>query len=618
MSNAILNEKGKNKEELQALETAEDARQKEWTQPSFVADLFMGKVNLASLNPFPEQGAEDKKIGDEYLNRLEKFMSENLDPDQVDRESEIPKNVMKGLADLGAFGLKIPKEYGGLGLSQYNYARVMGLVTSYCSSTTALLSAHQSIGVPQPLKLFGTKEQKQKYLPRFAKGEVSAFALTETQAGSDPAKMSTVATRSEDGKHFILNGKKLWCTNGPIADVLVVMAQSPSKMVNGREKKQITAFIVEKGMPGFEVVHRCRFMGIHGIHNGLLSFTNVKVPVENIILGEGQGLRLALVTLNAGRLSIPAGTVGGLKKLIGLAREWGNERIQWGAPVGKHEAGLEKLAALSTTELAVEAITSLCCEWVDRESQDIRLEAAMAKVFGTVHGYNMVDRFLQLRGGRGYETASSLKARGEKPIGAERYMRDARINTIIEGTTEILTLFIAREALDKHLKIANDLLSSKTTLGQKFSALIGAACFYSVWYPRQWIYCAFWPMFSGYGILGKHMRYLIKNTHRLARTMFHLMVLNGPKLEKKQLQLMRVVEIATDLFAMAATIGKADAMAKRGQSPGVLDVANLFCYQARARIDNNFRSIWNNYDCVTDKVGMQVLEGKMLWQEERF
>ncbi len=301
MANVIIDERGKNREEIEAMEVAEAAREDVWNHPSFVAELFMGKIQWDTLVPFPMQSDADKAEGAPFLTALKNFMENEVDADQIDREGQIPDSVMQGLTKLGAFAVKIPKEYGGLGLSQTNYARAMAIMAGVCGSTTVTFSAHQSIGVPQPLLVFGTDEQKTRFLPRFAKGEISAFALTEPEVGSDPARLSTTATPTEDGNHYILNGTKLWCTNGAIADILVVMAQTPPVIVNGKEKKQITAFIVEKTMPGFEVLHRCRFMGLHGIQNALLKFTNVKVPKENSIWGRGKGLRLAVITVNQGR-----------------------------------------------------------------------------------------------------------------------------------------------------------------------------------------------------------------------------------------------------------------------------------------------------------------------------
>src|SRR5580692_2390602 len=277
--------------EKESLDVAEGARETEWTQPSFVAQLFMGKFRTDLISPYPEQSPEDKAIGDEFMGRLESFLRDNLDPDEVDRTGDLPKSVIEGLAKLGCWGMKIPKEYGGLGLSQINYNRAVALVASYCGSTAVWLSAHQSIGVPQPLKLFGNEAQKKKYFPMFAAGAVSAFALTEPGVGSDPAQMTVKAVPSEDGKSWTINGTKLWCTNGLVADVICVMARTPPKVVNGKEKQQITAFIVEKGTKGIEYVSRCDFMGIRAIQNGVIHFNNVTVPSENILWGEGLGLK---------------------------------------------------------------------------------------------------------------------------------------------------------------------------------------------------------------------------------------------------------------------------------------------------------------------------------------
>jgi len=252
----------------EARDVAEAAREQEWAAPSFVRELFLGNLRMDLIHPYPEQDPAEVARAKPFLDNLQRFLREKVDSDRIDREGEIPEEVIDELRQLGAFGIKIPREYGGLGLSQLSYMKAIELVSSIDGSLTALLSAHQSIGVPQPLKMFGSEAQKKKYFPRLAKGAISAFALTEHGVGSDPAAMETTAIPSADGDGWILNGEKLWCTNGTKAELLVVMARTPSKMVGGKEKKQITAFIVETEWPGVEVIHRCHFMGLKALYNG--------------------------------------------------------------------------------------------------------------------------------------------------------------------------------------------------------------------------------------------------------------------------------------------------------------------------------------------------------------
>lgn len=597
---------------VEAMEVAEASRETEWEKPSFVGDLFMGKLNLPLIYPFPAQPAADKAIGDGFLEKLERFLAENVDPDKIDREGEYDYELFKGFAELGAWGMKIPKEYGGLGFSTTNYNRAIGLVSTWCGSSVAWLSAHQSIGVPQPLKLFGTPEQKQKYLPRLAKGAISAFALTEPGVGSDPARMQTRAVPSPDGTGWILNGEKLWCTNVTKAELLVVMAQTPAKVVGGKEKKQISAFILETDSPGVTVEHRCQFMGLRGIGNGLVRFKDVFIPKENLLWGEGLGLKLALITLNTGRLTIPAGCAASGRKMVDIAKDWVGERVQWGVPIGKHEAVAAKLAWMASHTLAMEAIVWLTSGLADRGDVDLRLEAAMAKMFNTEVAWTCADHLVQIRGGRGYETADSLRARGEKGYPVERIMRDMRINRIFEGTTEIQHLFIAREAVDPHMKLGYKILQPETPTGEKLSAAAKAGAHYATWYPSRYVGWSRFPKFGEFGRLSGHMGYVERNSRHLARSIFHAMMKYQAKLERKQLVLFRIVDIGTDLFAMSATISYALWLAKQGNR-NALDLADVFCHEARKRVDFNFNTLFDDYDDKEYKVVQDLMKGKYEW-----
>ena len=594
-----------------ALELAESSRDPLDERGSFASNLFIGRFDFERIHPYPTQSAEDSAKGEPFLSELRNYLRDNVDADEIDRTGEIPQKNIDDLFAMGAFGVKIPTQYGGLGLSQVNYGRAAMLLGSWDANLTALVSAHQSIGVPQPLLLFGTEEQKQKYLPRVARKEISAFALTEWNAGSDPANMSLRADPTEDGSAFIMNGEKLWCTNLIKAGVLVVMAKTAPKIVNGKERKQITAFIVDVDSPGLEITYRCRFMGLRALYNGIVKFTNVRVPRENMIAKEGQGLKVALTTLNTGRLTIPAACVGLSKRLLEICRKWSKERVQWGVPIGQHYAIAGKVAEMAGNVFAMEAITFLTSALVDRKAGDLRIETAMCKMWATETTWRIADEAMQVRGGRGYETADSLAGRGEEPIAVERFLRDCRINMIFEGSSEIMRLFIAREALDPHLKVGGAIFNTQLPMSERMKAVFTSGKFYAGWYPKQWMPGSAGKIDNLHSDLQAHLNYGARTSKRLARGLFHAMARFGPKLDREQLLLSRFVGIATELFAISATCSFAQSKIDNGASRDeTLSLANYFCRSARLRIDHHFAGTSVNTDKRGYDLTQELLAGK--------
>ena len=538
----------------------------------------------------------------------------------IERDALIPDEYLKGLAELGVFGMKIPRDYGGLGLSLVYYGRALALLGSVHPSLGALLSAHQSIGVPEPVKVFGTPAQKQEYLPRCAAGAITAFLLTEPDVGSDPARMGSTAVPSDDGESYVLDGVKLWTTNGVIAELVVVMAVVPSHTdADGTvHKGGISAFVVEMDSPGITVENRNAFMGLRGIENGVTRFHQVRVPAANRLGREGQGLKIALTTLNTGRLALPALCVGAGRWSLKIAREWSNARTQWGRPVGKHEAVGKKIAFIAASAFALDAVFELTAEMADAGQKDVRIEAALAKLWCTEISCRIADELVQIRGGRGFETADSLEARGERAVPAEQQLRDLRINRIFEGSSEIMKLLIAREAVDAHLAAAGDLASEDASLSDKARAAVGASGFYAKWLPKLVAGAGMDPRsYSDFGRLAKQLRFVERSSRRLARQTFYGMGRWQAKLEHKQAFLGRIVDIGAELFAMAAACSRAEMLLRTEPEKGAsaYELAEAFCEQARVRVDEYFDQLWRNTDDGDHVLSRKVLAGDYEWLE---
>ncbi|HWV86010.1 MAG TPA: acyl-CoA dehydrogenase family protein [Capillimicrobium sp.] len=590
-------------------QVAEASRETEWTQPSFGKELFLGSFRPDLIHPQPPEAPETTAKGEAFLAQLRSFLTEKVDPFQIERDAKIPDEVIDGLKELGALGMKIPEEYGGLGLSQVYYNKALALAGTWHSSLSTLLSAHQSIGLPEPLRMFGSEEQKREWLPKVARTHVSAFLLTEPDVGSDPARMTTSAVPTEDGSGYRLNGTKLWATNGAIADVVIVMAVVPK---SEGHRGGISAFIVPYDSEGISVKTRNQFMGLRGIENSLTTFEDVFVPAENLVGKEGQGLRIALTTLNTGRLSLPAICASMTKYALKIAREFAAERRQWGQPIGKHDPVAQMLAFIAGSAFGIEALVDVSSRLADDKRNDIRIEAALAKLYGSELGWQVIDAMIQIRGGRGYETAESLRARGEKPVPAEQLLRDMRINRIFEGSTEIMHLLIAREAVDQHLAVAGDILDPKTAVADKAKGALKAGGFYATWFPKLAVGEGIKPgSFDEFGPLAGHMRYVERGSRKLARSTFYLMGRYQARLEQKGHLLGRIVDIGAELYAISCAVVYATSLG----TDEARELADLFAKQARRRADRLFHELWSNDDADQYRAAQGILEGRHTWFE---
>ncbi|MDT4996844.1 MAG: hypothetical protein QOD45_912 [Pseudonocardiales bacterium] len=598
--------------ESEARAVAEEARESGWSKPSFAKELFLGRFRLDLIHPHPRAQHDDAERGAAFLEQLREYCA-TLDGAEIEREARIPDTYLKGWADLGCFGIKIPREYGGLGLSQVTYNRALMLIGSVHPSAGALVSAHQSIGVPEPVKLFGSPEQKQAFLPRCARGAVSAFLLTEPDVGSDPARLQTAAV--PDGDEYVLDGVKLWTTNGVIADLLVVMARVPK---SDGHRGGISAFVVEADSPGVTVENRNAFMGLRGIENGVTRFHQVRVPAANLIGREGEGLKIALTTLNTGRLALPALNTGVAKWSLKIAREWSAERVQWGKPVGRHDAVAGMIAFIAATTFALEAVLDLSAHMSDEGRNDIRIEAALAKLWASELGYQVVDELIQIRGGRGYETAQSLAARGERAVPAEQMLRDLRINRIFEGSSEIMRLLLAREAVDPQLTAAGELADKDASLRDKSRAAAKATPFFAGWLPSLVAGRGQLPTaYSEFGDLAPHLRFVERTARKLARSTFYGMARWQAKLEYRQRFLGRIVDVGAELFAMSAACVRAEMLRSDEPDHGAAahELADAFCGQARQRIGRLLDELWDNTDDTDRRLVGRVLDGGYTWLE---
>jgi alkylation response protein AidB-like acyl-CoA dehydrogenase len=404
-------------------------------QAGFAKELFFGRFLSDAIIPYPKLSASEQAEGDAMVAEVRRFADEHIDPVAIDQQADIPQEVILGLGKVGVLGATIPKEFGGRGLSQQNYCRVMEIIGGRCASTAVFVNAHHSIGL-RALQLFGTAGQKQKWLPGLTTGEqLAAFALTEPEAGSDASNVQTRATPTPDGRGYLLNGQKRYITNGGIAQVLTVMARTPDP---SDPDGKVTAFLVTPDMPGFQVVEaRMPKCGIRGTATARLAFYDMFVPRENVLGQVGKGLRLALTVLDFGRTTFGASCTGAARYCLNRAIAHANTRRQFGKTLGEFDLVRQKIAQAAANIFAMESATCHTAALIDRHAEDYMLETAMLKVFASDALWTIVNDTLQIFGGAGYFT--------DEPF--ERMMRDARINMIGEGANDVLRCFIAMVGL---------------------------------------------------------------------------------------------------------------------------------------------------------------------------
>ena len=562
----------------QGVEIAEASRDKE-KLVGLMPDIFRGRLDMSYFDEISVSALNDPAFR-VYYEKMENFLKYDVNPEEIERTNEIPKHNLDWLCENGYFGMKTPVEYGGMDLSQSQYMAILQLVATRCGAMVALLSASVTIGVGWPIKEYGSPEQKSRWLPLVAKSP-SGFAFTEERAGSDPSAMEVRAVRVRDEKTgrivgYEISGRKWWTTNGPASDntylakVIVVIGKIvdyDSQLTEEGYRPNFGAFIVPTDLDGVKPVQRCDFAGLRGMYNGITDFVKVYVPLEHLIgktknpdgtfsyYQEGQGFKIALQALNSGRITIAGCCSASAKAMLEVERWWGNSRHQWGKLIGKHElSGTGKMAEGMANTLTMEAITWFAASRADQHL-DCRMEAATAKVLNSERLWKIVDDLVQLRGGRGYETAESLKKRGEPAVPVEKWFRDARPNRIFEGESSILGLFVVREGLEEY-KSRGEIFFEKGQYLKKIKAALGfAGDLAGLVRPNGKLLAKIKKMMRSWHEgkpLTKHLLFAEKCSRKLAKAIIMASGKYQNKLPHKQLMLTRFFNIASEIYCMTA------------------------------------------------------------------
>lgn len=609
---------------FKGLERIEEARER-ISGLSFMAGLYEGRPDFDLLLP-PEEPADERATGEAYCRTIQSYLTTEVDPAEIERTAKIPDYVLKGLFKLGAFGMKIPKEYGGLGFSYVNYGRVLTLIASWSNILALTVAVPQSIGIAIPILLFGNEQQKRTYLSRVAQEDISAFALTEPITGSDAANIATSAVLDATGRTFVVNGEKLWCTNGPIARYVTLIARVPARrgQQNGKpvwipvpegyeaEDRVHTAFILDMTSPGVEIRQRCQFEGCRGIENAHMVFRDVHIPADNVIGEIGNGLKYALTILNVGRaISIPALCLGMAKQAWQPTLDRMHARYTFQKPLAERQTQQMRIGRMAATLFAMEAMANLVWHLADHKRYDIRIEAAIAKMFCSEETIRFLKDAQIIFGGMGYETADSKQYRGEPAFGIEQLVRDAEMARIGEGATDILRPYVAREGLNTHLERARNYFDERVTGLRRLIEIGHLLRFYIRWYARQWTRRSVpsRPEFQHPRVRPK-LAFVERASRRLARAIIYALLFHRQALRDDQGRQNRIEAVGEDLLIIAATALYAERRERTAGKSEIWDLAEEVFREAKQRIEQNIRELIRNRDALVTVVGRRALSGK--------
>lgn len=565
--------------------------------PSFAKALFLGHILSDRIFPFPAAKKEEEELLALMLNAIQK-LAKSIDGGRIESEKRIPEDILTRLREMGFFGLIIPEEYGGLGLSNTNYVKVVSATSLIDASITVTLGAHQSIGL-KALLMFGSPEQKRSYLPKLASGEwIAAFGLTEPGAGSDARSLKTTAELSPDGSHYVLNGSKIWITNGGIADFFTVFARTFHRDAHDQRVEKITCFIVTRDMAGFSSGPEEQKLGLLGSSTTSLHFDSVKVPVENVIGEAGKGFKIAMAVLNNGRLGLAGACALGSKKLIQLALEHAQQRKQFGKPLAEFGLIQSKLANMAVDTFAAESMVRVTSELMDLGTYDYSLETAMCKVFCTEAEWRAVNESLQIAGGAGYM----------REYAYEKALRDSRIFMIWEGANEVLRLFVGLAGLQgpgQELKeIAQALKKPLTDVVRSLGLL---SDFGVRWIQRR--VGAAEQLKGADPVFRKEAHTFEKYTAYLAAESERVLLRYGKKIIDNEFLVRRFADVAIDLYAISCTLSHATQLIKdngRDQAAHEVRMAKAFTRKARRRMAENFRRLQRNDDELETKIAEEL------------